>query len=691
MTVRGLATGKRRGQPQATAAHEGGTLRCAVAPWDTSRYLSLFVGEATEHLDALSRGLVQLEQSGPTGELVDALFRHAHSMKGMAASMGFEAAATLAHRLEDLLDAVRLAPARLDKDVIDLVLQAVDALQAQVKAAATGAPPPDAQPLVLALAAMLAKMGEPKLPTPPPLPSAPPPRASGPTSPLADVSLPPRFALTLRVSPASNQPGVRGFLATKRLGTLGNLFNLTPPLEDIKAGRMPQGLITVELETDESEETVRKTVAAVADVELESLRAVVARAGPPEPRPVEPEGPRVIGQEPTRTVRVRTELLDDFLDAAGELLLATARVREVGRQVPDALRPPLEEAVDRLHGLVRALHDKVMEARMTPVAVITDRLPRAARDIARRRGRDVEVTVTGGDIELDRAIVDELNDAVLHLLRNAIDHGIEPPEERRMRGKPARGTVKVEVRRLRDRVVLEFKDDGRGLDTERLEALAVERGLLTPDQARALSEREALHLCTLPGLSTAATVTDISGRGVGLDAVKRAVEAVGGALDIESTRGQGATFRLSLPLTVAMVNLLLVGVGEDVYGLPITKVSGVVNAPKEKLTSSQNVPVLHFGQAVVPVYELSEVLEVPRASVEATTTPLVVVEADDGPVALGVDRLWGQEEVVLKGLSRPLDLVPGLAGVTILGNGRPVFILDVARLELPAVRARGAP
>jgi len=318
---------------------------------------------------------------------------------------------------------------------------------------------------------------------------------------------------------------------------------------------------------------------------------------------------------------------------------------------------------------------------MTPIAVVTDRLPRAARDIARRRGRDVELTIEGADIELDRAIVDELADPVLHLLRNAIDHGIEPPEERRMRGKQPRGTLGVTVRRLRDRVVLELADDGRGIDVERLKSLAVERGLLTMDDARALPERDAVMLCCLLGLSTAADVTDVSGRGVGMDAVKRAIEQVGGTLEIESTRGQGTRFRLSLPLTVAMVHLLLVGVGEEVYGLPIAKVSGVVEAPRDSLDHSENAPVLHFGQSVVPVHELGQLLEVPHNGVDAAKpVPFVVVESDDGRLALGVDSLLGQQEAVLKAVARPLDLVPGLAGVTILGNGRPVFVLDVARL-----------
>ncbi|MFT3711558.1 MAG: chemotaxis protein CheA [Archangium sp.] len=654
-----------------------------MAQWDTSRYTSLFISEATEHLDALSKELVRLEQGAVTAEAIDSLFRHAHSVKGMAGSMGFEATTTLGHKLEDLLDRVRSSPMRFDRTVADLVLQSVDALSSHVKAVAAGQPFPDAAALISQLVTVTQSMRPGTTPLPFTQPTAAPPPLVE-TAPAPESALPPRFLVTLKVSPSSAQPGVRGFLAYKRLGSLGNLFRCTPSIDEVKSGKLPGGTFKVELETTETEANIQKTVSQVADVELVSLEKVVAP--PPVPAAEEKqEQPAVVGQEPQRTVRVKTELLDEFLDLAGELLLATAGVREAGRALHEDARGPLNSSVDRLHGLVRGLHDKVMEARMTPISVITDRLPRAARDIARRRGREIELIVAGSDVQLDRSIVDELNDPVLHLLRNAIDHGVEPPEERRMRGKPARGTVKVSVRRVSDRVLVEVEDDGRGMDVERLKAVAIERGLITADQASTLPEREALLLSAAPGLSTATTVTDISGRGVGMDAVKRAVEAVGGTLEIHSKRGVGTTFRLSLPLTVAMVNLLLVSVGDDVYGLPIGKVAGVVETSRAGLSHSQDVPVLQFGQSVVPARELSSLLGTPtRLHDVAAPCPFVVVETDDGRVALAVDALLGQEEVVLKALRRPLDQVRGLSGVTVLGNGRPVFILDVARLESPS-------
>ncbi|MDP1916503.1 MAG: chemotaxis protein CheA [Myxococcales bacterium] len=648
--------------------------------WDTSRYLTLFSGEATEHLEALGKDVVSLEK-GATTALIDSMFRHAHSVKGMAASMAFEGTAKLAHLLEDLLGTLRADVSRSNASVADVILQTVDSLTGHVKAAVANEPLPDSTALMTRLSELNASMTGRPPPAPAPVfePAPPPPKSTSAATAASNPAAPPRFSVKLKINPASNQPGVRGFLAYKRLGTLGNVFDLKPPLDDIKAGRVPQGTITLELETDQTEDAITRTMRTVADVELESIAAIV-KAVPVVAAPAEVDPNRVVGQEPARTIRVRTEVMDQFLDQAGELLLATSRVRELSRGMPAAQRPPLDEAVDRLHLLVKGLHDKVMQARMTPIAVITDRLPRAARDIARRRNRDVDLVITGEDIELDRAIVDELADPVLHLLRNAIDHGLEPTDERTAANKPPKGKVTIAVRRLRDRVVFELSDDGRGIDVERVKVLVVERGLLTRDQVAALTERETLMLVCLPGFSTAADVTDISGRGVGMDAVRRAVEQVGGTLEIETKTGRGTSFRLSLPLTVAVVNLLLVGVGDEVYGLPIGKVSGVVETARDRLAMSQNAPVLQFGQSVLPVHELSALLEVPGDARTAALVPFVVVDGDDGRLALAVDRLLGQQEVVLKGLSKPLDLVPGLAGVTILGNGQPVFILDVARL-----------
>jgi two-component system chemotaxis sensor kinase CheA len=706
--------------------------------WDISRYLSLYVGEATEHLEALSKDLVHLEQ-GVSLELIDSLFRHAHSIKGMAGSMGFEATTTLAHCLEDLLGVLREQPERFEKSLGDLILATVDTLQQQVRCVATSQPIPEAIELArrLAAASKSVSLGtavaqpEPNTALPDarrgsdpaygattigPSPAAAQPLAANteaaspasagastdalpssapPSSPsgLSESPLPPRYSITLRVSATSTQPGVRGFLAIKRLSTLGNTFNLEPPLEDIKLGRLPRGVISLELETDARESDIGKTLRTVTDIELDHIRTVARTVSIQPLVPAKPavETPRVIGQEPARTVRIRAELLDDFLDTAGELMLGTARVREMGRAIPEAFRGLLDESVDRLSKLVKGFHGKVMKARMTPVGVITDRLPRAARDIARRRGREIDLIIEGADIELDRAIVDELNDPILHLLRNAIDHGIEPPEERRMRGKSPKGTVRLTIKRVRDRVEIEMRDDGRGMDVDRLKTLAIERGLITLEQARTMSEREAMLLSCLPGISTAASITDISGRGVGMDAVKRVVDSVAGHLEIETARSKGTTLRLSMPLTVATAHLLLVSVGQEIYGLPITKVAGVVECTKEALSHSQNLPMLQHGQSVVPVHDLSTLLDVRvKPSVDGSVLPFVVVEAEAGKIALCVERLLGQEEVVLKSLVRPLDLVPGLAGVTILGTGQPVFILDVARLEGQSHDVRGA-
>ncbi len=679
-------------------------------PVDMSKYLSLFLSESTEHLEALGQDLVRLEKEGDAG-VVDSMFRHAHSVKGMAASMGFEPIAVVAHRVEDLVDAVRGDRSLLNRALVDLLLAASDHLLEQVRCAGAGRPLDSGEALIAQLGERVSTLTgqgpaptrvahvtvNPKPPAPEttaaseatpvaaPVPAPVPAPVSAPASALGS---PPRFQVKLKLSPTCQVPGVRAFLVHRRLSAVGNLFDLRPALEHLKAGRIPEGLISLELETSQGEAGIRQVLSNVPEVELVSVRDVAHDAAPsavpanPAPSSEEKpaaDAPKPVGHEPARTVRVRTELLDYFLDTVGELLLATARIREVAKTLPDSSRPPLEEGVDRLQGLVKDLHDKVVGARMTPLAVIMDRLPRVARDVARRRDREVDLVVTGAEVELDRAIIDDLSDPLLHLLRNCIDHGIESPEERLAAKKGPRGRVLVSVRRERDRVVVELEDDGRGMDAAKLRAAAVTRGLITQETSERMSDREAFMLACAPGLSTAQDVSDISGRGVGMDAVKRTVEGVGGTLEIESERNRGTRFTLRLPLTVAVVHLLLVQVGEEVFGLPINKVLGASELEPSALSRSRHDAMLPWDNGLVPVYEMASLLEVP-APARIGPRPYVVMEADTGRVALAVDRLLGQEEVVLKALASPLDMVPGLSGVTILGSGRPVFILDVPRL-----------
>jgi two-component system chemotaxis sensor kinase CheA len=418
-------------------------------------------------------------------------------------------------------------------------------------------------------------------------------------------------------------------------------------------------------------EEVERSLHQIADlVRVEVREAEAAAPVTPPPRP-EPAG------EPPRTVRVRAEMLDDFLDVAGELLLATARLREVGRAIPEPKRREHDEGVDRLQSIAKDLHRRVMSARMTPLTVLADRLPRVARDLARRTGKQVEVVVTGAEIEVDRALLDEIGDPVLHLLRNAVDHGIETAAQRIACGKRPTGRIEVTVRRERDRVILEVADDGRGMDPAALRKAAVARGALGAEAAAALPDAEVLLLACLPGVSTAGEVTEVSGRGVGMDAVKRSAEALGGTLSIQSRSGAGSRFTLRLPLTVAMQPVLLVRVGTEVLAIPVSKVHGAAEARLETLDRAGGAPQLSYGGGHVPVHDLGVLLGTGPASGRRS---IVVTDSDIGRVGLAVDQLLGQQEAVLKPLHGPLSLVPGLSAVTVLGDGRPVFVLDVPRL-----------
>jgi two-component system chemotaxis sensor kinase CheA len=450
---------------------------------------------------------------------------------------------------------------------------------------------------------------------------------------------------------------------------------------------------------------VREIVAGVPDEESVEVRIAPLAAAPQEAAPAAPQGPLravtdALPQEDPRqalaaaTVRVRAQALDQLLDQAAELLHGAARLRDAARKLPEAHAPAFEAEVDRLRRTARELHGRVMNARLTPFSALTERLPRAVRDLAHRLQKEVDLEVQGAEVELDRTVIDALGDPLTHLVRNAVDHGLEETAQRLAAGKSTRGKLVLYARRERDKVLVEVADDGRGFDAESLRQSALTLGLISAERAAQLGEQESYELAFLPGLSTRSDATDVSGRGVGLDAVKAAVEALGGKLSLRSAAGSGTRFTLELPLSVSIANLLVVQVGGELYGLPMHRV--VVTTEYDlSLRGGEGYEARSLavmGQ-LVRAYSLAKLFGLPSLAPPGPRH-FAVLEVDGLTFALSVDRLVGQEEAVLKPLFPPLDRIKGLAGTTVLGNGRPLLVLDPRGLhelaETPKAPLKGA-
>ncbi len=661
---------------------------------DTSRYLDLFVQEAMEHLEALGSDLLEIERE-PSGSAVDAAFRHAHSIKGMAASMGFSPIADLAHGLEDLLDLPRSASIPIDSAGIDAALAVADGLSVLVQAAARKEPLDEAGTDSLSLLARLRRAAEEARgrarARDESTSSLPPPERSGGELRCPSTGRPPRserphhhLRISVRVAGTSKVPAVRGFLVHKRLSGMGEILSCDPALADLKSGQLPDKRLEVLLSTDAGEEEIASSLGTVSELDGVEVETVAVPASPLMDDSVPETLAAAAGRassEPIRTVRVRTDLLDGFMDGVGELLLATDRLRQLAATENTDSVSPLGEAVDRLGRIVKSLHRKVMATRMTPLSTVTDRLPRVQREALRHLDKQSELQVEGAEIEMDRAILDEIESPLGHIVRNCIDHGIESPVERAQKGKPPTGKIRLVARRDRDMVAVDILDDGRGLDVDAIKARAVEAGIIDEKAASSLSRREAAMLACEPGLSTATSVTEVSGRGVGLDVVKYTVESLGGSLEIESERGLGTRFHLALPLTVAIQRLLLVCVADDVFAVPVNKVLHVQEIPPSHRTTSRGQAMVPFLDGLVRAYHLRDLLRLGERDVSESSIPHVVVDGPHGKaIALSADRLEGQIEGVVRPLGRPLDLLGGLSGVSMLPDGRPVLVLDLASL-----------
>jgi two-component system chemotaxis sensor kinase CheA len=659
---------------------------------DMSKYKDLFISEAKEHIQGMSDCILVLEKEPGSEQGINELFRHAHSVKGMAASMGYVGISELSHRLEDMMDTVRRGQTSISPPVIDILLEGVDTMEGLVEAVEkdTGHENIDTSSLIKRIRTVV-EGGEPVAEKPEPTKKKPGSTDTGAAEQKAEAvekeagDQQKDMYVRFTIAEDSLVPAARAYLAVKKLGSLAQIRNVDPSLEQIKSGDYP-GQVSLEVSGTDGD-TVRKTLESLAEmgaVDITGPGQEPKGAQPPASGPAEtlkedksPGRDHPSAVQTAKTVRISTALLDTFINLVGELIVTKGRLEDLITGTDSRV---VDEVLTRLDHLVSNLHGEVMKVRMMPLETVTQRLPRVVRDLARKRDKKVSLEIIGADIELDRAILEELGDPLIHLLRNAVDHGLEETSARIEAGKEETGRIVLRAFRERDMVHVEIVDDGRGMDFDRIKAKAVEKGLITREQAKVVSDEETVMLICRPGFSTADQVTDVSGRGVGMDVVQSTVEGLGGSLAIESRPGRGTTFTLRLPLTMAIVKMLLVKLHDHIFAIPITKVARTIRVPDAEIKESQGRRYLSMEEDLVALFDLGELLKIMRQSGSRRVKNVILVEATNRVVGLVVDGVVGQVDIVVKPLCYPIQYLKRYSGMTILGDGRIVPILDLGNL-----------
>lgn len=616
---------------------------------DLSKYAALFLAESREHLSSCNQLLLKWEREPAATDPVGGLFRSIHTIKGMGATMGFTGVAELAHRLESLLDALRHGRVIPESGTFELLFRAVDGLGAAVEAAAGGGEvAPDAA-LVAALDQATGGGGG-AAPTPA--------EPAGPHRRRATDSRGRSVQVVIRADAVMR--GARAVLAVRRAEALGLVTAVRPPLVQLEREEF-DGKLAFRIESPATED---------------ELAAVIRTAG--EVESVRFEEPTVEGTGLSRQRQIRVDLnrLDRLMKQVGELVVAKNRLGVMAAQSDDA---SLVELADRISRLVSGMQAEVIASRMTPVGEVFERFPRLVRDLARDLGKHIRVDLEGEEIELDRSILDEIGDPLLHLIRNAADHGIERPEVRAAAGKPAEGRILLAAARERNSVVLRVSDDGRGIDRAAILAKARREDAMAGADGESLSDDALLRVIARPGFSTAKTVSGVSGRGVGVDVAMTRVRQLGGTLEIRSEVGKGTTFQVRVPLTLAIVRALLADAGGERYAVPLAYVAETVDFNPRAVTALRTREALVVREQVIPTVHLRD-LVASRQRPAPPRRPTVILEVGERRTALVVDALLGQQDIVVAPFDAPRGMPPYVGGATILADGAPALVLDAAAL-----------
>ena len=628
---------------------------------DLSQYAELFLAESREHLSACNQLLLEWERSPANLAPVGGLFRAVHTVKGMAATMGYARVTDVAHRAENLLDLLRRGGRPATDELLQLLFRARDALEQAVELSVVGREDEiDVAEVVADLDGAAAQLG------PHPLAPSPPSGEGERGGEVPPVGAGRLVQVTLRAE--APLKGGRALLVIKKAQAIGPVHAVTPSESAFEADEF-DGRFSFRIGGTAGTAEIERGVRAAGDVEHVTV-------GGEERRPGTGAGaaPSAAPETKSRHIRVDLGRLDRLMDLIGELVTVRGRLNELAASARD---PAIDDVAIQVSRLSRELQDEIIQARMTPVWQVFDRFPRLVRDLARELGKQVAFRVEGKEIELDRAILDELGDPLLHLLRNAVDHGIESPAERRRRGKQPEGEIVLAAVRERASVAISVRDDGRGIDRQKVLERARRDGVVDP-HAEALTDDQLLRVLARPGFSTAEAVTSVSGRGVGIDVAVTRIRVLGGSIEIRSVEGKGTTFVMRLPVTLAIVRALIAGVGAERYALPLTYVAETVEFGVQATTIVEGREAIVLRDRVVPLVHLRRLLGVSGDA--PTRCPIIVLEMGERTSGVVVDGMLGQQEIVVKGFDAPQGTLPVFSGATIMGDGIPALILDAGGL-----------
>ena len=695
---------------------------------DTSQYLEIFLDETKEHLQNLNTQILDLEQEPDNMDTINEIFRAAHSLKGMAGTMGYKRMQTLTHDMENVFSEVRNGTIKVQPEMIDTLFKCLDALEEYLAniQQTTDEGTNDNADLIKVLNDILNN-------------------EKGGTAAPAQVKKEPKaaekstennekekwrqikvndtermlvekayqdslkvYGITVYVDEACVLKAARAFLVFKALEKLGEIIVSQPTAQDIEDEKFELTFSLVFISGNTKDEVVAavKSVSEIAEVycdefvlpetekkaESETKKtsdtsetkeaAPAAKSNAPAPV-AKPDAKKAVSKPVVnRTVRVDIEKLDGLMNLVSELIIAkNSLVSAATVSQSNGEGAGVNEQIEYLESVTTNLHESVMKVRMVPIESVVAKFPRMIRDLSKKLDKKMELYMTGEDTELDRTVVDEIGDPLMHMLRNSADHGLEPNDVRVANGKPEVGSIFLDAYQDGNNVVIEVRDDGAGINTEAVKKKAIERGTITPEQAENMSEKEIVDLLFLPSFSTAKQVTDVSGRGVGLDVVKSKIEALSGEVEVKTKLGEGSTFTIRLPLTLAIIQALMVVIGNEKYAISLGSIQTIEDISPEDVKLVQAKEVIHIRGTVIPIIRLNKILDIEsEKNDENGRMTVIIVKKGDKQAGLVVDELIGQQEIVIKSMGKFIKVPKIISGATILGNGEVALILDANAL-----------